>query len=132
MLSGPSISYFAGPVTFIGNAYAGRSPLWKAFWLFFVPTPFLLTGIYISAFWTFPEISLSVTYVMRFVLVFSLASFLIASVPASAVWRCAQNTNRRLWGNLAKITVAVYLVWLGWKTVATWFLFFSTVDAVKF
>lgn len=121
-MNDPHTSPLGSPMAFVSRAYVGGAPLWKAFWLFFVPTPLLLTGIYFGTLWSFPEIVSSVAYVSRFVLAFSLVSFLITSFPASAVWRCAPSTNRPLWGYLARITVAVYLVWLGWRTVVTWFV----------
>lgn len=104
---------------FLRRAYAGQVPLWKAFWLFFVPTPLLLYGLYIGALWAH-LLFFNLVRLEMFVLATSLVMFLCISVPAATVWRCATNTKHRCWGYLAQFVVAAYLLWYGLRTFSLW------------
>jgi hypothetical protein len=104
---------------FLRRAYAGQVPLWKTFWLFFVPTPLLLYGLYIGALWAHLHF-FNLARLEMFVLATSLVMFLCISVPAAAVWRCAANTKHRCWGYLAQFVVAAYLLWYGLRTFFLW------------
>ena len=101
------------------RAYAGKVPLWKAFWFFFVPTPLVLYGLYIGALWAHLHL-FNLVWLELFVRATSLAIFLCISVPAAAVWRCAANTQHRYWGYLAQFVVAAYLLWYGLRTLFLW------------
>ena len=104
-------------VWFLRRAFAGQVPLWKAFWLFFVPTPLLLSGLYIGALWVHLHF-FDLVHLELFVFASSLFIFLCISVPASVVWRCAANARRRYWGYIAQFVVAVFLLWYGLKTLS--------------
>jgi hypothetical protein len=104
---------------FLHRAYAGQVPLWKAFWLFFIPAPLSLYGIYIGALWVHLHL-FKLARLELFAIASSLAMFLFMAVPCSAVWRCAANTQHRYWGYLAQFVVATYLIWYGMKVLSIW------------
>jgi hypothetical protein len=104
---------------FFRRAYAGQVPLWKVYWLFLVPTPVVLYGLYVGALWACLYL-FGFVRLERFALASSLAMFLFMSVPCSAVWRCAANTRHHYWGYLAQFTVVAYLLWYGLKVLSLW------------
>lgn len=104
---------------FLSRAYAGQVPLWKAFWFFFVPTPWVLYGLYTGALWAHLHL-FNLVRLELFVLATTLVMFLCMSVPAATVWRCAANTQHRYWGYLAQFVVVAYLIWYGLRTLSLW------------
>lgn len=101
------------------QAYAGQAPLWKTFWLFFVPSLLVVYGLYIGAVWGWIRF-MSLDHVVWFVLAASTFIFLVMSIPCSAVWRCAVNSQNRYWGYLARFVVAAYLLWYGLRVLSLW------------
>ena len=80
------------------RAWRGEEPLWKVFWVYGVVTSGVLIAFYAIAF-----------YVDRIAL---RQALLLCFAPYTAwilvsVWRCANNTNEKLWSLLARLlTVA--------------------------
>ena len=80
------------------RAWHGEEPLWKVFWVYGVATSVVIVALYIVAFY-------DGRMALRQVLLPCFAAY-TAWILVS-VWRCASNTNEKLWGTLARfLTVA--------------------------
>ena len=80
------------------RAWHGEEPLWKVFWVYGVATSVTIVVIYVVAFY-------DGHMALRQVLLPCFAAY-TAWILVS-VWRCASNTNEKLWSTLARfLTVA--------------------------
>ena len=80
------------------RAWRGEEPLWKVFWVYGVATSFIIVALYIIAFYDGRT-------VLRQVLLPCFATY--TAWILISVWRCASNTNEKIWGTLARfLTVA--------------------------
>jgi hypothetical protein len=95
--------------------WRGEQPLWKVFWVYGVATSGVLITFYIIAFY--------VDHVaLRQVLLFCFAPY-TAWILVS-VWRCANNTEERIWGLFARLlTVA----WAGNTILIVVFIQFNLI-----
>lgn len=83
------------------RAWHGEEPLWKVFWVYGVATSVTIVTLYVVAFY-------DGRMALRQVLLPCFAAY-TAWILVS-VWRCASNTNEKLWSTLARfLTVA----WVG-------------------
>jgi len=86
--------FFAAEV----RAWRGEEPLWKVFWVYGVATSVTIVALYVIAFY-------DGRMALRQVLLPCFAAY-TAWILVS-VWRCASNTNEKLWSTLARfLTVA--------------------------
>lgn len=102
-------------------------PLWQVFWLIFVPAPVVLYGVYSlffffwnylsQSFLTFAQLSAVTTF-------YSTGAMALMLLLGKLVWKCSFNTQRILWGYMARFAVASYLIWYGVKVSAGWWIFF--------
>ena len=80
------------------RAWHGVEPLWKVFWLYGVTISVTIVALYVVAFY-------DGRMALRQVLLPCFAAY-TAWILVS-VWRCANNTNEKLWSTLARfLTVA--------------------------
>ena len=80
------------------RAWRGEEPLWKVFWVYGVATSVTIVTVYVVAFY-------DGRMALRQVLLPCFAAY-TAWILVS-VWRCASNTNEKLWSTLARfLTVA--------------------------
>ena len=80
------------------RAWRGEQRLWKVFWLYGVATSVTIVALYIVAFY-------DGRMALRQVLLPCFAAY--TAWILISVWRCAGNTNEKLWGTLARfLTVA--------------------------
>ena len=80
------------------RAWHGEEPLWKVFWVYGVATSVAIVALYVIAFY-------DGRMALRQVLLPCFAAY-TAWILVS-VWRCASNTNEKLWSTLARfLTVA--------------------------
>jgi hypothetical protein len=80
------------------RAWRGEEPLWKVFWVYGVATSVAIVALYVIAFY-------DGRMALRQVLLPCFAAY-TAWILVS-VWRCASNTNEKLWSTLARLlTVA--------------------------
>jgi hypothetical protein len=80
------------------SAWHGEEPLWKVFWVYGVATSVTVVALYVVAFY-------DGRMALRQVLLPCFAAY-TAWILVS-VWRCAGNTNEKLWSTLARfLTVA--------------------------
>ncbi len=61
--------------TFLWRAFTGRLPLWKAFWLMFVPAPFALYLTFLGTFWVLNNLEPETDYAIP---VLAFASFALS------------------------------------------------------
>jgi hypothetical protein len=101
------------------RAYEGHAPLWKVFWFGFVPTPFVLYAAYLGILWAWATFH-PMGNLKYMVLPYSSLSLLLMAGAGVAVWRCAMNSGHRAWGYIARLTVAAYLLWYGYRTLFLW------------
>lgn len=104
-----------------------KKPLWQVFWLIFVPAPVALYGVYsiFLYFWndfskpvlTFAQLSAIATFYSTGVMVLML-------LLGKLVWKSSFNTQRILWGYMARFAVVSYLIWYGIRVSAGWWMFF--------
>jgi hypothetical protein len=86
--------FFAAEV----RAWRGEEPLWKVFWIYGVATSVMIVALYVVAFY-------DGRIALRQVLLPCFAAY-TAWILVS-VWRCASNTEEKLWSTLARfLTVA--------------------------
>lgn len=109
----------AKDISFFTRATTGQLPLWKAFWLVFIPVPIILYGIYFAALWAWAILS-PMTPLQNVVGPFSLFALLLMAAVGVAVWRCSTNSERRVWRYLARLSVVAYLVWYGLRALPVW------------
>jgi hypothetical protein len=80
------------------RAWRGEEPLWKVFWVYGVATSVTIVALYVVAFY-------DGRIALRQVLLPCFAAY--TAWILISVWRCANNTNEKLWGTLARfLTVA--------------------------
>ena len=80
------------------RAWRGEEPLWKVFWVYGVTTSATVVVLYIVAFY-------DGRIALRQVLLPCFAAY--TAWILISVWRCANNTEEKLWGMLARfLTVA--------------------------
>ncbi len=80
------------------RAWRGEQPLWKVFWVYGVATSGVLITFYVIAFYV-DRVALRQVLLLCF-------AFYTAWILVS-VWRCANNTEERIWGLFARLlTVA--------------------------
>src|ERR1039458_139891 len=83
------------------RAWHGEKPLWKVFWVYGVATSVTIVALYVVAFY---DGRIALRQVLLPCFGASTAWILVS------VWRCASNTNEKLWSTLARfLTVA----WVG-------------------
>ena len=102
------------------HAWRGEQPLWKVFWVYGVVTSSVLVTFYIIAFYV-DRIAL------RQVLLLCFAPY--TAWILISVWRCANNTEERIWGLFARfLTVAwacntiMILVFLQFNLIIKYYL----------
>jgi hypothetical protein len=89
-----SADFFAAEI----RAWHGEEPLWKVFWVYGVATSVTVVAFYVFAFY-------DGRMALRQVLLPCFAAY--TTWILVSVWRCASNTNEKLWGTLARfLTVA--------------------------
>jgi hypothetical protein len=80
------------------RAWHGEEPLWKVFWVYGVATSVTVVVLYVVAFYD-GRMTLRQVFLPCFA---AYTAWILVSV-----WRCASNTNEKLWGTLARfLTVA--------------------------
>jgi hypothetical protein len=80
------------------RAWHGEEPLWKVFWVYGVATSVTIVALYVVAFY-------DGRMALRQVLLPCFAAY--TTWILVSVWRCASNTNEKLWSTLARfLTVA--------------------------
>ncbi len=80
------------------RAWRGEQPLWKVFWIYGVATSSALIVLYVTAFYA-DRIALRQALLPCFALY---TVWILVSI-----WRCANNTQEKIWGLLARLlTVA--------------------------
>jgi hypothetical protein len=80
------------------RAWRGEQPLWKVFWVYGVVTSGVLITFYVIAFYI-DRIALRQVLLLCFA---PYTAWILVSV-----WRCANNTEERIWGLFARLlTVA--------------------------
>src|SRR5450830_1552484 len=80
------------------RAWHGEEPFWKVFWVYGVATSVTIVVIYVIAFYD-GHIALRQVLLPCFA---AYTAWILVSV-----WRCASNTNEKLWSTLARfLTVA--------------------------
>jgi len=89
--------FFAAEV----RAWRGEEPLWKVFWVYGVVTSVTIVTIYIVAFY-------DGRVALRQVLLPCFATY--TAWILISVWRCADNTDEKLWSMLARFLT---LAWAG-------------------
>ena len=104
----------------------GSQPLWKAFWVLYVLGSLSFTAIFAVLIKTLStsHLLLQASHILNLqkettllmaataVVVIYVMYFLFCSI---SVWRCAKNTMRNLWANLAKIIILINFAWISWK-----------------
>ena len=106
-------------------ALTGQLPLWKAFWLVFVPVPFVLYWAYIAVLWVWLWLN-PMGHVWLIVLVFTTVSFLLVAAAGTIVWQSSGNASQRIWSYLARLVVAIYLLWYGRRVLILWWFLSSS------
>jgi len=108
-------SFFAPEI----QAWRGRQPLWKVFWLYGVATSSLMIAFYVAGFYL-DAVALRQTLLLCFA---PYTGWILVSV-----WRCANNSTERFWGLLARfLTVAwacnsiLILVFLEFNLIVTYY-----------
>ena len=80
------------------RAWHGEEPLWKVFWVYGVATSVTIVALYVVAFYD-GRMALRQAPLSCFA---AYTAWILVSV-----WRCASNTNEKLWSRLARfLTVA--------------------------
>lgn len=105
----------------LARAFNGQLPLWRAFWLMFVPAPVVLYAIDIGVLWACAMLA-SKLDLKIVALSFSTLTFMVMAGAGTIVWRCSVNTARSLWTYLARLSVLAYLIWYGRRVLALWFV----------
>ncbi|WP_133247251.1 hypothetical protein [Azospira sp. I13] len=91
---------------FVADLLLGRLPLWKAFWLVYVPEPFLAglsTQVLIGNLDGKTQLLLSM---FMLPMTIGLLWTLLLSVTV-LVWRCSDNTARPVWGKVARVVLVL-------------------------
>jgi hypothetical protein len=83
------------------RAWRGEEPLWKVFWVYGVATSVMIVVLYVVAFY-------DGHMALRQILLPCFATY-TAWILVS-VWRCADNTEEKLWSTLARFLT---LAWAG-------------------
>jgi hypothetical protein len=112
-------NHSANSTGFIARGFNGELPLWKAFWLLFVPMPFVLYLAYAGTLWAWVWLN-PWGDILFIVLPFSVISFLLMAAAVFVVWRCSVNVTSRTWRYLALTVVAIYLLLHGVRVGSLW------------
>jgi hypothetical protein len=86
----------------------GRVPLWKAFWLVYVPQP-LVTGLVVMLLLRNLD---GKTQIVPSLFAFPLSIGLMWTVLLSVtvlVWRCSENVARPIWGKLVRVLLVLVI-----------------------
>jgi hypothetical protein len=75
-------------------AWRGEQPLWKVFWVYGVASSIVLITLYVIAFYI-DRIALRQVLLLCFV---PYTAWILVSM-----WRCAENTEERIWGLFARL-----------------------------
>ena len=98
----------------IFKLFSGQEKLWKAFWIYLMIIGFFinLTTMYIIPFFvSYDFITAAPTgYIMLFL------PYLYFIAISFAIWRCAYNVKMKIWGHLARIVIAIYVILLSTQT----------------
>ena len=105
--------------SFIERVLKGQLPLWKAFWLVFMPALLVLYLAYIASLWALLNLN-PMANIATFALSFSVIALLVIVAACLIVWRNSGNTSARAWKYLARIFVAVYLLWYAQRVAGLW------------
>ena len=108
-----------GEGSFFGRVLKGQLPLWKAFWLVFMPVPFVLYLAYIGTLWAWVWLN-PMGHVWVITLIFTTVSFLLVAAVGTIAWRSSGNTSQRIWSYLARLVIAIYLLWYGRRVLIHW------------
>lgn len=104
--------------TFFRRALAGGYPLWRVFWLLFVPAPLILYVITILIIWVPGWFGLQIYWKYLTTAAF-LTNILCMAIFGLIVSRCASNSSYRIFGFFARLSVVAYLLWYGNKMMAS-------------
>jgi hypothetical protein len=85
-----AIEFFAAEL----RAWRGEQPLWKVFWVYGVASSIVLITLYVIAFYI-DRIALRQVLLLCFV---PYTAWILVSM-----WRCAENTEERIWGLFARL-----------------------------
>ena len=105
---------------YLAARWKGEAPLWRAFWIDYAVLGQVIAGtcffglIFLTAHFSSLQ-SWPIPKVLSYYLVISSFYLAFLFLVSVFVWRCAPNVGRRLWGYLARIVVAIELIWLFWK-----------------
>jgi hypothetical protein len=81
------------------RAWHGEEPLWKVFWVYGVATSVTIVALYIVAFYD-GRVALRQLLLPCFA---TYTAWILVSV-----WRCAGNTEGKLWGTLARFLIVAW------------------------
>lgn len=98
----------AGPGGFFPDLLGGRLPLWKTFWLVYVPAPSLL-AMAVSMLLQQFELKGKILPSLLLYPLFMGFLWLIFLVASTLAWRCSENTSRPLWGKLARVVIILVI-----------------------
>jgi hypothetical protein len=103
----------------IERAFKGQLPLWKAFWLVFLPLLLVLYFAYIASLWALLRLN-PMADIATFALSFSSIALLLIATAGFIVWRNSGNSTTRAWRYLARVFVAIYFLWYARRAVGLW------------
>jgi hypothetical protein len=107
------------------RAFGGYLPLWKAFWLIFIPVWLLMYCATAGIIYALIKLNfLSRLEVVSLVL--ASLSLAITVTMGAAVWRCAFNAKHAAWGYLTRCILVVIVASLGYQLV-DWAIFSSSI-----
>lgn len=104
---------------FIDLALKGQLPLWKAFWLVFLPALLVLYLTYVASLWALLNLN-PMANIATFALSFSIIALLVIASACFIVWRNSGNSSARAWKYLARIFVAVHFLWYAQRVAGLW------------
>jgi hypothetical protein len=96
------------------RAFQGQLPLWKVFWLAFVPA---LPVIYFGQTATMHAlVRFGLAPDLEWVaLAWALAALFALAVIGFVIWRCAYKARRGIWNHLAPLLVTLLVFWLAYR-----------------
>lgn len=104
---------------FIERGFKGQLPLWKAFWLVFLPTLLVLYFTYIASLWALLRLN-PMADIATFALSFSSIALLLIALACFIVWRNSGNSSARTWKYLARVSVVIYFLWYAQRAARLW------------
>jgi len=113
--------FSAGNGSVFVRAFEGRLPLWKVFWLGFVPAPLILYVLYLVLLWTW-AMFMPMVHVTSIVLPFGTLALAAMTCLGLVVWRCSWNAGKSIWGYSARLVVVAYLLWYGLRILSLWWV----------